>query len=595
MKGTRIALAVAWLGGCAASLMGVAIGLALGPSHWSLVSLVQQAQAGDESAQVVLFDVRLPRVIGAWLVGASLALAGALLQTATHNMIADPYLVGTSAGATLAAVLAVPLILAVGDWTGWPLAPWLPWLQPLAAFAGSLAAVSVAFRLARRGAAERILVAGLVITAFAGAGTSFVLTRLSDQRLRAATHWLMGGVGMPDLWAALPALAVVAATLLWALRNLPQLEALGLGDQIALGLGVDAQRLGRRAVWWASALSAVAVSLAGIVGFVGLLVPNGLRMALGRDQRALLPASVLFGGGLLALLDGLSRSVVAPAELPLGVLTALAGCPLLYLLLRQAVREPALPRLDGGPVHLGPVAISATGLTVRFGDTVALDQLDLAVPGPGLVVILGENGSGKSTLLRTLAGLHPPTAGTVSISGIAPRQALAAGHTAWLPQTPAIEPGLGVRELVALGRHAKLAGNWMWRVGAPLQGEDARRVDAALAAVGLSSRAELDIGSVSGGERQRALVAMVLAQGAPILLLDEPTASLDAARAADLFVNLRTCATAGGCIVVVATHDARNALAYAHAVVVLAQGKIRALGPPGDHAVRQALAPAVVT
>ncbi|MBM4342165.1 MAG: iron chelate uptake ABC transporter family permease subunit [Deltaproteobacteria bacterium] len=586
----RTALRWAWFGGLAATACGGVVGLALGPAPHSLIHLVRGALAGDLTAQVILLDVRAPRTLGAWLVGAALALAGALLQTATHNPIADPYLVGTSAGATLAAVSVVPVVAALGAQLDWQVGGWLPWLQPLAAFGGALLAVSMAFRLARRASAERILVAGLVMTAFAGAATSFVLTQLSDTRLRAATHWLMGGVALPDLGAALPGLAVVAGALLWSLAHLAQLQALTLGDERAAGLGVDATRLGRRAVWWASALSAVAVSIAGIVGFVGLLVPNALKLWLGRDQRATLPASALFGGGLLAALDGLSRQLAAPGEVPLGVLTALCGAPLLVVLLRDAVAAIPLPRLHGSGRALGDgVQLSVRGLCVRFGDRGALHGVDLEAAAPALVAIVGENGSGKSTLLRALAGVQPADAGSVLLGGAPPLGALGRGDIGWLPQAGAVESGVSADDLVALGRHARIGGHWLWRVGARLPAADQAIVARALAQVDLADRAHLDVGALSGGERQRALVAMVLALEPRVLLLDEPTASLDPGQTARLFATLRALAHSERRLVVVATHAHAAAAAHADWVVALADGEVVGQGPHGDAKVQAAL------
>ncbi len=585
----RSALRWAWLGGLGASVGGAAVGIALGPAPQGLVGLVQGALAGDLTAQVILLDVRAPRTVGAWLVGAALALAGALLQTATHNPIADPYLVGTSAGATLAAVLAVPAVSALGATLGWQVGSWLPWLQPLAAFGGALLAVTLAFRLARRSSAERILVAGLVITAFAGAATSFVLTQLDDTRLRAATHWLMGGVTLPDLGAALPGLAVVAGALLWSLANLAQLQALTLGDDRAAGLGVDAARLGRRAVWWASALSAVAVSIAGIVGFVGLLVPNALKLWLGRDQRATLPASALFGGGLLAALDGLSRQIAAPGEVPLGVLTALCGAPLLVVLLRDAVAASPLPRLArGGPALVAPT-VAIQGLGVQFGDRWALREVSIQVAAPALVAVVGANGSGKSTLLRAIAGVQPVDTGAVLVGGGPPLVALGGGELGWLPQASAVEPGVTVADLVALGRHARIGGQWLWLVGARLPEDDETCVARALGQVDLAERGPCDVGSLSGGERQRALVAMVLALQPKVLLLDEPTAALDAGQTARLFETLRALAHAEQRLVVVATHALAAAAARADWVVAMDDGRVVAQGRPQDPGVTAAL------
>ena len=589
------ALLRAWLGGLAASLAGLAAGLAIGPSSTPIWQLVTQAIAGNTTATVILVDVRAPRTVGAWLVGAALALAGALLQTATHNSIADPYLVGTSAGATLAAVSAVPILTWIASQTGADVGEYIPWFQPVAAFGGALLAVSIAFRLARRASAERVLVAGLVITAFAGAATSFVLTQLSDIRLRAATQWLMGGVALPNLAATVPALVVVGAALAWALVSSASLQALSLGDELAAGLGVNSDRVGRRAVWWAAALSAVAVSVAGIVGFVGLLVPNALKMWLGRDQRVLLPAAVLFGGGLVAALDGLSRTVAAPAELPLGVLTALAGCPLLFMLLRQSMRAAPLALAGTSGHALEHVSLSMRDVYVEFAGVTAVQAVSAQWQAPALVAVVGANGSGKSTLLRVLAGVLRPTAGTVVAGGRPPAAALAYGDLAWLPQTPTVEAGLTVRELAAIGRHARLNRSWAWRVRGVLPAADANAVEAALACVDLTNRGHVDSGAVSGGERQRALVAMILALAPRIALFDEPTASLDPRQALNLFNRLRTWAHSDGRIVLVATHEHAIALRCADWIVVLAQGHVVAHGAPTDIAVLQALAGSQIT
>lgn len=570
----------AWWGGFAVSAAGVAAALSMGPGQWSLWQLAVLAAHGDPTAQAVLAYVRGPRAVGAWLVGAALALAGTLLQTATHNPIAEPYLIGTSAGATLAAVLAVPAVAAASAWTGWQLSGWLPWLQPLAAFAGSLVAVGLAFRLARRGGAERLLVAGLVITAFAGAATSFALTQLSDVRLRAATQWLMGGVNLPDLAAAVPALAVVVAAFAWALRRSAQLQVLALGDETAHGLGVDSGRLGRATVMWSSALSAVAVSLAGIVGFVGLLVPNAIALWLGRDQRVLLPASLLYGGGLLAFLDGLSRTIAAPAELPLGVLTALAGCPLLALLLRDAAAAAPLPAFRDASVPVGPARVQARDLGVVIGKRTILSGIDLDVSGPALVALVGDNGSGKSTLLRALAGLAAPSVGRVQICEADPTAALGAGGAAYLPQAAQALPGMTVSDLVAVGRHGRLAASWAWRTGGRMPASELAAVSGALAMVGLAGRGDVDVGELSGGERQRALVAMALAANPKVLLLDEPTAFLDRAQSLNVFEQLHAWTRQTGGICLVATHELAAALAIADWKIALQDGAVAEQGVP---------------
>jgi iron complex transport system permease protein len=563
----------AWLGGALATVGGLLAGLAMGPLPTSFGQLLADAWSGEGPARAILLDVRAPRSVGAWLVGASLSLAGALLQTATHNPVADPYLVGTSAGATLAAVLAVPALLGLGEAVGVPMAGALAWVQPAAAFGGALAAVSLAFALARGSGArstERILVAGLVVTAFAGAATSFVLTRLSDMRLRAATQWMMGGVALPDLPSALPGLLVVAAALVWVVLRASDLQALQLGTEAAHGLGIDAQGLSRRAVWWASALSAVAVAIAGIVGFVGLMVPHALRIWLGRDLRALLPAAVGVGGGALALLDGACRVVVAPAELPLGILTALLGVPVLIGLLGLA--KPPQKAVVAARTPSSGGQVLCTNLRVSVGSRDLIRGIDLDLRGPALVAVIGPNGAGKTTLLRSLAGTLPASADQLAVPS----------PLSYLPQHLDMQSGLSVDRLVSLGLHARLKSSWAWRIRGTLPQAEQRLVDSALAALSLEAYRDRDLGSLSGGERQRALVAMALVGQAPLLLLDEPTASLDWGQARALLSQLRQICHRDGILAIATLHDLPLAAELADLVIVLADGALVAAGPPAD-------------
>lgn len=581
---------IAWVAGLLASIAALAVGLALGPAPWSAAQLARMAWGGDAAAQAILLHVRAPRTLGAWLVGAALSLAGLLLQTATHNPVADPYLIGTSAGATLSAVLAVPLLLQLGDALGLPLGNALAWLQPAAALAGAMAAAWLTFALARghRNSAERVLVGGLVITAFGGAATSFALTRLSDVRLRAATQWLMGGVALPDLQAALPGALAIALALLWSMRGVTGLQALSLGDEAAHGLGLDASRVGRRAMGWAALLSAVAVSLAGIVGFVGLLVPHALRLWLGRDLRALLPGAVLLGGAALTILDALCRVVVAPGELPLGILTALLGCPVLVVLIRGSGQSTPVPvvRAARHPVQAQGY-VAATALQVSARTRNLLTGVDLRWPAPGLVAVVGPNGSGKTTLLRALAGLAAVSGGQVG--GDAGAHAVRAGLCTYLPQDPELSQQSTVRELVAIGRHRALAEDWGWRLQGRLPKHELQRIEEALARVDLLDRAQDPLSQLSGGERQRALVAMTLAADAKVLLLDEPTASLDWSQARRVLEDLHRQAQQLGLLVVVSLHDLPLAVEWADRIAVLDRGQLVADGGPQDPAVRAAV------
>lgn len=599
----------AWLGGVAFALLSVLGAMAVGPSQASLLTLVQDAwnplADGHLAARAILLDVRLPRALGSLLVGACLSLSGVLLQAATRNPIADPYLVGTSAGATLAAVLATPWVATLAAGLGLAADTVLPWSQPLAALCGAMLAVSLTFAIARAGGSarpERLLLAGLVLTAFAGAATSFALYRLSDVRLRAATQWLMGGVSVPSPWALLPGTLILGAAMAFGIVHAPHLNALALGADAARGVGVDEARLSRQSVWWSSALAAAAVSLAGIVGFVGLLVPHGLRAILGRDTRALVPAAAFAGGALLCWMDALARVVVAPAELPVGILTALFGCPLLVGLLglyRRPARiieeprplpaeRPELPMLDDAPALLG-----CRGLTVRYQNRsgMALDAIELGWSKGRLVALVGPNGSGKTTLLRCLAGIRLPESGSILDHGTvrAPGLQVDARSLAYLPQEPLAEPGTRVDELLMLGRSAHLRGNLALRLSGRGSAADQRAVDTALAQVELSHLGTLELEQLSGGQRRRAFVAMVLAQEAQVLLLDEPTASLDLPQADRLLELLARLAHERGLLIVAALHDLPLALRHADEMVVLGHGRVLARGLAASPTVAQGL------
>lgn len=561
----------------AATLFGA---LTVGPGSWSLGELL--SAAGDPAnplhatATAVLLDVRVPRAVGSFLVGATLSLSGVLLQAATRNPLADPYLMGTSAGATLGAVLAAPLLFSVSQALGWQVATVAVWGQPVAALAGSLLAVWAAFALARVGGPprpERVLLAGLTLTAFAGAATSWALFSFPDKQLRAATQWMMGGVSAPSGWALLPAAIVLVAAGVHALRHAGDHDALGLGADAAAGLGLPVEKRMRQAVLWASLLAAVAVSLAGIVGFVGLLVPHALRGIAGPSHRRVSPLAVLLGGALICALDAASRVVVAPAELPLGILTAVCGAPVLALLLRPA-RLPRLTTAKPLPMPVdGEAVVQAARLTLLLPgrSTPALDNLDLSLRSGELVAVLGENGAGKSSLLRVLAGSQRPHAGEVLWSG---RSAPSPGTLAWLPQAAESDPALCVREVVSLGRSGHLQSSWRWQWQGSLPVMDAAAVDAALAVVGLQALADRSMLELSGGQRQRARLGAVLAVGAELLLLDEPTAALDREHAISLFGWLAERCRVDGWTVVAALHDRELAARFATRRVTLADGRV---------------------
>jgi len=285
-------------------------------------------QAGALAGEIVR-TLRLPRAVAGFSCGALLALAGALLQVLLRNPLAEPYVLGVSGGA---AAFAVAALLAGCAW----------WLVDAAAFAGAVLSIALVLGLARREfwrgepqeASPRLLLTGVVVATGWGAAITLCIALAPDDRLRGIVFWLTGDLnGAANPWPALVALIVALAV---CVPVAPQLNVLLRGDALASSLGVPASRLRLRIYVVASLAAAASVTTAGTIGFVGLVVPHALRLVLGNDQRMLVPASTLAGGVAVMAADLLARTVIAPAQLPVGVVTALVGVPVfLWMLLRR--------------------------------------------------------------------------------------------------------------------------------------------------------------------------------------------------------------------------------------------------------------------
>ncbi len=318
----------------ALSLLGVAIVLA---SLWGSVPLpwsdfwllVSDPQALPEASRLIISQLRLPRILLAALVGASLALAGCGLQGLLRNPLADPYIVGTSSGASLGATLAIV----------WNLPNLTPYLSavPAMAFIGALGAMFLVYRLAKVNnflPVETFLLAGVIVGSFAGALVSLLLT-MAGQDLQRVMLWLMGTLEQPEgpatFWLLLPYLVGGGATLLCCAQPL---NLLGLGEENAQALGVNVERLKLWVVAASSLMTAAAVSVAGMIGFLGLVVPHLTRRLVGPDHRWLLPLCALNGATFLIVADMIARVIIAPRELPVGVLTALVGAPFFFFILK---------------------------------------------------------------------------------------------------------------------------------------------------------------------------------------------------------------------------------------------------------------------
>lgn len=310
---------------------GVAIALALGLLFGStslpfadVLGALTHGTADDPST-ILVRELRLPRVLMAALVGGALASAGAAMQGLFRNPLADPGLVGVASGAAVAAVFSI----VAADSLDIP-AAFTPWFTPFAAFFGGLVAATLAARLALTDGYTRVatlLLAGLAINAIAGAGIGLLTQLAGDSALREVTFWLFGSLsksGWREIAAVAPLLILV---MLWLPREARALNALLLGEAEARHLGIDVERLKRRLMALIVLAVALSVAAAGVIGFVGLVVPHLLRLALGPDHRWLLPASALGGAALLGFADLGARTLLSPAEMPVGILTALVGGP----------------------------------------------------------------------------------------------------------------------------------------------------------------------------------------------------------------------------------------------------------------------------
>jgi iron complex transport system permease protein len=320
----------------AASVALLLLSLMLGSVQLAPAAVWDAFWSADPSmARDVVLGLRLPRALTAFAVGGLLGLAGALLQVLLRNPLADPYVLGISGGAAVAAIGAIALGLSSA-------------MIQLAAALGAMATLGLLFILARRALFTRdaleseqgttaVLLTGVMIASFAAALLSLVLSLAPDARLRTMVFWLLGDLaGATDLRAALIALVAIGVAFAIALRHAAALNLLVRGDLQAYTQGVRVAHTRRTLVLVAALATGAAVTLAGAVGFVGFVAPHLMRLLFGNDQRVLLPASGLAGGTLVVLADTVARTAFAPLQLPVGVLTALIGVPVfLWLLARR--------------------------------------------------------------------------------------------------------------------------------------------------------------------------------------------------------------------------------------------------------------------
>lgn len=318
----------------ASALLSLAVGASSLDLLTVLRALICSTADTNDWARAVVVDVRLPRVLLAIAIGASAAQCGVVLQALFRNPLAEQSLLGISGGAALAAagwLVIAPLLHGA-------LALPQSFSLPFAALLGAALASFVVIKLSHRGGLTDIatlLMVGIAINALAGAGIALLQTLASDAALRDLSIWFYGSLGRAGWQQLAVGLPVLAAIGLWLPREARALDALLLGEAEAAHLGVPVEALKRRLLLLVALAAAISVALAGIIGFIGLIVPHLLRRLLGPGHQLLMPAAGLFGATLLLLADTAARTAFAPLEVPVGVLTALLGVPLFLILLRR--------------------------------------------------------------------------------------------------------------------------------------------------------------------------------------------------------------------------------------------------------------------
>ena len=291
------------------------------------------ADAALQTFAVIIYRLRLPRTILMLLVGAALGGSGAAYQGLFRNPLADPYLIGVASGAGLGAVLAMSI--------RFPYTTGRMFIIPLAAFAGAILTILVVYQLARVGHAvpiTNLILAGVATSAFTTALTSFLMINASGD-VRRALVWLLGGSTLTGWQPVLAALPYILIGLVVMLAMGHRLNVLQFGDEQARQLGVNVEQVRLIVIAASSLATAAAIAFAGIIGFVGLIVPHIMRLIVGGDYRRLLPLSIVGGATLLLISDVLARVLMAPQELPVGIITALAGAPFFFFILRRAKQQ----------------------------------------------------------------------------------------------------------------------------------------------------------------------------------------------------------------------------------------------------------------
>jgi iron complex transport system permease protein len=315
-------------------LIGILLSLCICLGALFLGSLDAHSLLNSEIGHNILWNIRLPRVLLAFVIGASLSLAGVMIQSNVRNPLADPSLIGVSAGAALGAAL----MIVAADFVDIQVHYYIP----VAAFIGGILATMAVLKLGRNdmpGGMALLILAGIAINVVAASLIGLLTYLATDSALRHITFWSLGSLASANyFWLILCSIALLLVCI-WLPRQHRKLDAILLGQAEANTMGVDVKRLQIQSIIFVALLAALAVSACGIIGFIGLVTPHIGRMLIGASHRFLLPLSFFLGGSLLVIADGIARTIIAPAELPIGIVTALIGAPVfIWLLIREGRR-----------------------------------------------------------------------------------------------------------------------------------------------------------------------------------------------------------------------------------------------------------------
>ncbi len=506
--------------------------------------------ASDSVASLILFNVRLPRVLAAVLCGVALSVSGLLLQTSTDNALASPGIMGINAGAGLFVLISGVLF------------PFSAFSKQLMGFLGALFAMAVVFVICRKAGFSRstLILTGVAVSSLFTSGSNAVITLIPEAVTDKAAFTLGGlaGTSFTSLVWAIP--WVILGTVLIFVKA-GSIELLVLGDEVAYGLGVRPNRIRAFSLVISAILAGAAVSLCGMLGFVGLIVPNLVRRLGVKSFNRGLILSALYGSSFLMACDLLARYVLFPYELPVGLILSLFGAPFfLYVLINRRSRK------DKG------------GRTEETG-TETVNDIPEFEPA-SITSILGRNGAGKSTELKKMIGILPNNKDIVideiNVSSLSEKER--ARFIAYLPQNQKAAD-MTVKTLVSHGRFPFKS------FPRKLNEEDRRLIDSAIETVGIGHLENRKVKEISGGEMKLAYLAMVLAQNTSVLLLDEPEANLDFEHQATFYGILRRLSDDGK-TVILTSHDLLKSLNYSDRIFVMEKGKTVLSGTPDEIAAR---------